>query len=230
MGFLYPKIAFRPPPGYRVRDAKLTDADDLTNIWYGSFNASHKLFEYATPDDAPTRKWFNELWTMGIEAGPGVIKTFVVEDLSKESKLVGFARFHVPQVDGNQDVPKPEVPDHWDPEVTDAIWGQIARSRERVMGQKTHWMAEFIGVDQGYQDKHLGHMFMDWGLRQADATGLQIYGDSTIRGLPIWKKYGFKEVGALHVPERPGLFEAYTIVPILWTPGTKETRDIMAKL
>lgn len=91
-------------------------------------------------------------------------------------------------------------------------------------------MAEFVGIDQGYQDKGLSHTFMHWGFRQAAATGLEIYADSTLKGLPIWKKFGFRELGVLHVPGRPGLFETYNIVPILWTPGTKETREIMAKL
>ncbi|KAI1109879.1 hypothetical protein F5Y14DRAFT_455582 [Nemania sp. NC0429] len=91
-------------------------------------------------------------------------------------------------------------------------------------------VGEFVGIAQGYQDKGLGRAFMDWGLRQADATGLEMYGDATVRGLPVWKKYGFKELGVLYVPGRPGLFDTYKIVPIVWTPGTKETRQIIAKL
>lgn len=57
-----------------------------------------------------------------------------------------------------------------------------------------------------------------------------MYGDATIRGLPVWKRYGAQELGVLNVPGRPGLFEAYEIVPVLFTPGTKEARAIIAKL
>ena len=135
----YAEQPHRPPPGFRVRDAGLTDVESITNIWYASFNPTHKFFDYATPDDAATRQWFNELWTMGIQAGPGVIRTFVVENLSQENKLVAFSRWHVPQADGSQDIPMPPIPAHWDPEITDALWGGMARSRERVMGKKPHW-------------------------------------------------------------------------------------------
>lgn len=76
---------------------------------------------------------------MGIVAGPDVMRTFVVEDLSQGNKLVAFSRWHVPQADGNQDIPMPPIPAHWDPEITEELWGGMAQNRARIMGQKPHW-------------------------------------------------------------------------------------------
>jgi hypothetical protein len=127
------------PPGFRVRDAEVTDAEAITNIWYASFNTSHKFWDYATPDDPITRKWLDDVWIVGIKAGPGVIRTLVLEDLSQGNKLVAFSRAHAPQADGNQNIPLPPFPAHWDPEITDGCFGGMARARARVMGKKPHW-------------------------------------------------------------------------------------------
>jgi len=129
----------QPPPGFRIRDAKLADVGSITDVWYASFNRTHKFFHYATPDTPTTRKWFDEFWATGIRAGPKVVRTFVAEDLANDNKIVAFSRWHVPQADGNQDVPFPPFPDEWDPEITEALWGGMARSRLRVMGKRPHW-------------------------------------------------------------------------------------------
>ncbi|KAI1282721.1 acyl-CoA N-acyltransferase [Xylaria sp. FL0933] len=223
----YVEQPHQSPPGYRVRDAELADVDSITNIWYTSFNPTHKFFHFATPDDAATRKWFNELWAMGIKAGPGVMRTFVVESLSQGNKLVAFSRWHVPQADGNQDIPMPPVPVHWDSEITDGLWGGMARSRARIMGKEPHWMAEFIAVDQAYQKRGLAFTLSDWGIRQADAEGLKIYGDASMKGLPVWKHYGCVERGIIRNPGRPGCFETYEVVPIVRLPKTKEVRELV---
>ncbi|KAI1122080.1 hypothetical protein F5Y10DRAFT_281989 [Nemania abortiva] len=221
----YAEQPHKPPPGFRIRDAELADVEDIVNVWYASFNASNKFFDYVIPDDAATRKWLQELFTMGIVAGPGVIRTFVVEDLSQGKKLAAFARWIVPQEDGNQDIPMPPVPSHWDPEITDALWGGMARSRARIMGQKPHWMAEFIAIETAYHHAGLAFALFDWGVRQAEAGGMEIYGDSTMRGLPVWKRYGAEERGLIRIPARPGWFDKYEVVPVVWTPNNKLARD-----
>ncbi|KAI3325096.1 hypothetical protein HD806DRAFT_465677 [Xylariaceae sp. AK1471] len=218
----YVEQPYRAPPGFRVRNAELTDVGSITDIWYAAFNPSHKLFDYATPNDATTRKWFEQLWTIGIKAGPGVIKTFVLEDLSRGNKLVAFSRWHVPQADGNQDIPMPPFPTHWDPYITTTLWGGMAQNRARVMGQKPHWMGEFIAIDHAYQNKRLAVIFADWAIRQADSAGLEIYADASEKGLPIWKHYGFEERGPpIQILGRPGQFETYEVTAIVRPAKTR---------
>ncbi|KAJ8132419.1 hypothetical protein O1611_g1203 [Lasiodiplodia mahajangana] len=222
----YPEHPHRPPSGFRIRDAELSDVESIVSIWYASFNASNKFFDYVTPNDTATRKWLQDLFTMGIMAGPGTIRTFVVEDLSRENKLVAFSRWIVPQADGNQDIPMPPVPPQWDPEITDVLWGGMARSRARVMGQNPHWMAEFIAIENAYHHVGLAFALFDWGIHQAEVSGLEIYGDATVRGLPVWKRYGAEERGlVIRIPARPGYFDKYEVVPMVLTPKTKATRD-----
>ncbi|KAF2968313.1 hypothetical protein GQX73_g5253 [Xylaria multiplex] len=225
MHLSYPEQPHYPPPGFRVREAELADVGSLTNIWYAAFNPTHKFFDFAIPDDAPTRKWLDELWTMGIVAGPTVTRTFVVEKLSEGNKLVAFARWHVPQADGNQDIPMPPIPASWDPEITDALWGGMERMRARVMGKRPHWMGEFIVIDQDYQKTGLALTLFNWGCHQADRAGLEIYGDASMKGLPVWKHYGCEERETIRIPGRPGSFETYVVVAMVRLPKTKAVRD-----
>jgi hypothetical protein len=223
----YVELPYTAPPGYRLRDAELADAGSITDIWYASFNPSHKFWEYATPDDAITRKWFDDLWTMGIKAGPGVIKTLVVEDMSQANKLVAFARIHVPQADGNQDIPMPPFPAHWDPEITEGLFGGMARARARVMGKKPHWMVEFIAIDQAYQNKRLAIVLIGRLNRQADAAGLEVYGDASMKGYAVWKHYGYVEQPGptVRIPGRLGQFETYELIPVVRYPNTSQVRS-----
>ncbi|KAI0395205.1 hypothetical protein F5Y17DRAFT_221559 [Xylariaceae sp. FL0594] len=226
------------PPGFRIREATLADVGGIIDVWYASFNRTHRFFDYATPDTPATRKWFEAFWTMGIEAGPTVLRTFVVEDLDDNNttaidndnndkkekekgkkKIVAFSRWHVPQADGNQDIPAPPFPDEWDPEISEALWGGMARSRERVMGKRPHWSADFVAVHTDYQNRGLAVPLVEWARRQAIASNVPMYADASMDGLPVWRHYGIVECGLIEMPRRPETYGSYEVVPIYWEPG-----------
>lgn len=127
------------PIGFKIRDATLNDVGDISRLWFLSFNQSHKFFEYATPENPEIRAWLEEIFMIGIKAGPSVFRTFVVEDVNMNHKLVAFCRIHVPQPDGNQEIPMPEFPDGYDPKIADGLWGGMERNRASIMGRQLHW-------------------------------------------------------------------------------------------
>ncbi|RYP88857.1 hypothetical protein DL769_000223 [Monosporascus sp. CRB-8-3] len=210
-------IPHKSPSGFAVRGASLDDVEDLTRLWYSAFNTSHKFWEVMTPADAITRQWWDDVWTMGIKTGPAHLKTFVVEDLSRGGRLVAFSRWNVPQADGSQNIPLPDYPPEWDPELTEALWGGMPKNRADVMGQRPHW--KFLGVHRGYQQKGLGFTLVDWGCRQADSQGLEVYLDATPKGLPFYKRYfGFEEKKVLEIPLRPETFGSYELMAVVRSP------------
>ncbi|KAJ6260175.1 hypothetical protein Dda_4398 [Drechslerella dactyloides] len=201
-----PTIQHKPPPGFRVREATLSDVDNLTQLYFTSFLPPHQLWDAVTPGDS-TRKWWNDNWAMGIKAGPEVIMTFVVEDLAENNKIVAFMRWHVPQANKSRDIPMPEFPPEWDASLTEALWGVNDQARAELMGRKAHWMGEFVGVNPLYQGKGLAQMLLHWGCQQADAFGLDIYGDASLRRLSFFKKYfGFEDRKRQHLPVRVDSF------------------------
>ncbi|KAK6499624.1 hypothetical protein TWF481_009989 [Arthrobotrys musiformis] len=126
-----PDVYHNSPPGFTVREAKYEDAEELTRLWFSSRNSSPN-------PDAKTSKWWSDVWNMGIQAGPNVVKTFVTEN--KDNKIVAFSRWNVPQIQSAQsDAPLPEFPDEWGAELTEALWSNAARNREDIMGHRPHW-------------------------------------------------------------------------------------------
>ncbi|KAK6516283.1 hypothetical protein TWF506_006192 [Arthrobotrys conoides] len=213
-----PDILHNPPAGFAVREASYDDVEDLTRLWYSSFNLSHPFWNFVTPDNSVTRKWLDDTWIMGIRAGPNIFRTFVIEDLSQNKKVVAFQRWHVPQADGNQNVSLPNYPSEWDPELTDALWNGMAKARAEVMGGRTHWMGEFTAVDRAYQKKGLAMTFVDWVCRQADAAGLEVYGDVTPKFYPHLEKFGFQDRMVITMPPRPECYGTYELKVIVRTP------------
>ncbi|CAH0024884.1 unnamed protein product [Clonostachys rhizophaga] len=214
------------PTGFKIRDATLNDVGDISRLWFLSFNQSHKFFEYATPENPEVRAWLEEIFVIGIKAGPSVFRTFVVEDVNMNHKLVAFCRIHVPQPDGSQEIPMPEFPDGYDPKIADGLWGGMERNRASIMGRQLHWMGEFLGVDPLYQGKSLVAPLMDWICRQGDETGLPIYLDATADALPIHKKRnGFTEVKPLVLkdPNTYGRFEVVAMVRLPKRPGFRSS-------
>lgn len=152
----YAEIPHRPPPGFRVREAELSDVEEITRVRYAAYNPSHEFYKYGTPDDPISRKWFDELWARSIMAGPDMIRMFVVEDISQGNKIAAFARWHVPRTDGAQGVPVPPFPAHWDAEVAEALWGGMVRSREASTGGKPHWGQSTLGSRHSYMFANSG--------------------------------------------------------------------------
>ncbi|KAK8064958.1 hypothetical protein PG994_007596 [Apiospora phragmitis] len=217
-----PEILHRSPAGFHIREATKDDVEDLTHLWYSSFNPSHAFWAVATPDDTSTRRWWNDTWSLGLQAGPDVLRAFVVEDLAQDSRLVAVARWNVPQEEGRQEIPLPDFPAEWDAEITDALWGGMPRNRREIMGQRPHWMLEFLGVEQGYQGKGLGFALVDWGCRQADKAGIGVYLDATIKGLPFCKKwFGSEEKKPLIMPTRRDTYANYELVTSVRLPSPK---------
>ncbi|KAJ6260173.1 hypothetical protein Dda_4396 [Drechslerella dactyloides] len=129
-----------PSDRFAVREATMDDIQALTQLWYDSYNNSNTFWEVMTPDDPITRRWWDGVWAMGIEAGPTKIATAVVEDLENDKRLVAMGRLNVAQADGSQaDYFMPEYPTTWDPQLTENFWGAMAKARKEIMGNRPHW-------------------------------------------------------------------------------------------
>ncbi|EPS35150.1 hypothetical protein H072_11467 [Dactylellina haptotyla CBS 200.50] len=198
-----PSIEHKAPPGYVIRPATLDEVEDLTRLWFMSFNSSHDFWKITTPEDKVTTQWFNDVWAMGIRAGPEIIATWVVEDLNQGGKAVGFSRWHVPQLDRSQEIPFPPFLKEWDPELVDAFWGGMACS--------IHWMSEFGGVDPACQRSGILTALLIWGCDEADAAGLENYLDATPQGRRIYLKFGFEDREPLPMLERPDSYGTFKL-------------------
>ncbi|KAK6508920.1 hypothetical protein TWF481_003688 [Arthrobotrys musiformis] len=208
------------PPGFEARRATYADVESLTRIWFTSFNATHDFWKFLTPDNASTRKWLNELWILGIKAGPDAIVTWVAEDLSKDREVVGFTRWQAPHPDGTVDIPFPDFEPDWDKEVADALWETIAEFRRDLMGSRPHWFAEFTCIDAAYSNYGIGPELAAWGCRQAAREGVEVYCETVpfSRHL-LFNRMGVVGMRTITIPKRPGVFDAYEVIAGIRPPN-----------
>ncbi|KAK6519424.1 hypothetical protein TWF281_003258 [Arthrobotrys megalospora] len=136
-------IRHNSPPGFKIREATYVDIEEITDLWFKSFNdrkyISHKFFDVAMPKNQATRDFLRDLLSMSIRVGPSKVVTHVVEDLSKGGKIVACGQFSPPQPDGPVDLPLPEFPKEWDYELADGLWGKKSDSRALLLGKLPHW-------------------------------------------------------------------------------------------
>ncbi|KAF3921317.1 hypothetical protein ABW21_db0208797 [Orbilia brochopaga] len=221
-----PKIQHRNPLGFKIRPATLNDVETLAQLWYDSFNPSHKVWDVLTPKTPATRRWLEDMWANGISAGPTKVLTHVVEDLQKDRKLIAYTRFSPPQQDGSQDLPMPSWPAEWDYEVSEAFWGGMERNRRDIMGKRPHWFGEFGSVVKDYQRRGVMFPLMEWVCRQADAANLEIYGDGTEAGIKYWRDhFGFQDRRIIELPKRPDTYGTYELMSIVRPPGAPIRAD-----
>jgi len=91
-------------------------------------------------------------------------------------------------------------------------------------------VAEFIAIDTDYQKRGLPLPFVEWARKQAIATGLPMYADASMNGLPVWKHYGVVERGLIEMPKRPETYGSYEVMAIYWEPGMSLREKPKAKL
>ncbi|KAK6542004.1 hypothetical protein TWF694_007775 [Orbilia ellipsospora] len=213
-------IYHQPPSGFSVTDATYDDVDGITQLWYDSFFRSHEFWKCATPDDAPTRQWLNDLWTIRIRAGPSFFRTFVVKDLSEDNKIVAFSQWMVPQTDEAKESYMPDYPPGWDLELANALWDGMGEYKAEIMRGKRFLLGEFIGINSAYRRQRLGAMLMDWGCRQADAAGVEAFHFTTKDGRLLHQSVGYQDMPMkpLTMPLRPQTYGTYEVVPQLRTP------------
>lgn len=91
------------------------------------------------------RKWWDEAHAMSLDNPAD--RSFVVEDLQNNGKIVAFSRWQVPQQDGNQERGWPEMdPSQFDMEIVGAFFGGMEENRRELMGSRPHW-CEYLFVD-----------------------------------------------------------------------------------
>ncbi|KAK6348559.1 hypothetical protein TWF718_006347 [Orbilia javanica] len=136
-------IRHKPPQGFAIREATFDDIEEVTDLWFKSFNdkryISSKFFDVAMPETQATRGFLRDLLSMSIRVGPSKLVTHVVEDLSNDSKIVACGLFSPPQPDGPVELSLPEFPKEWDSELADSLWGEKSDSRADLLGKQPHW-------------------------------------------------------------------------------------------
>ncbi|SMQ47185.1 unnamed protein product [Zymoseptoria tritici ST99CH_3D7] len=99
---------------------------------------------------------------------------------------------------------RPDIPGGlFDMELIEAFFGGVEVNRKEVMGERSHWFLEILGVHEDYQGKGVGASQLKWGTDQADEDSLETYLDGSTAGQPYYeKRHGFVPVKKMPIPDR----------------------------
>ncbi|KAF3288908.1 hypothetical protein TWF132_007783 [Orbilia oligospora] len=191
-----PAILHSPPLDFTVRLATTLDAPALTSLWFNSLTLT------SSSPSLATISWWNKVWTLGISLSPHLIQTYIVTH-KPTKQIVAFSRWQLPNQHGAQNTYLPDFPPEWDAGLTEALWSGISKTRAEAMGDRPHWMGEFLAIHPEYKGQGLGSMLVNWGCKQADAAGLEIYGDTTAENRKFFgRKFGFEDCRSFDMPRK----------------------------
>jgi hypothetical protein len=142
-------IDIQPPishkPDLKLDLAYPKDLREITEVWYKCFPEPfiRQMFPY-TPS---VLQWWNDANGYDMANKP-YVKFLVVRDMSKEGNgiIVGYAKWWVPKEDGRFTVEErfPKWEEKSDRALCDVWFGQMAKERKRLMGDKPYY-CKFCG-------------------------------------------------------------------------------------
>ncbi|KAH7344321.1 hypothetical protein BKA66DRAFT_434298 [Pyrenochaeta sp. MPI-SDFR-AT-0127] len=59
-----------------------------------------------------------------------------------------------------------------------------------------------LAVDMDYQRQGIGAQLVEWCGMRARTENVQVFGDSSTKGLPLYSRNGCKEIGRIHLPKQ----------------------------
>lgn len=80
----------------------------------------------------------------------------------------------------------------------------------------------YIGTDPAHSHCGAGHLLMQWGIEQCDASRSPLYLESTVEAVPFYHKYGFIRGETIALPVRPdggAKTEIYEEIVFTYTPA-----------
>jgi hypothetical protein len=118
-----------------IRPARLSDVDDMTNVFFESFN--QQFWTHILPDNSSNRCFIGEMWTKGMYTSTD--QTFVAVDTADYNRIIGVSRWQAPLYD------RSAVCDSWpelsmlDEDTAVSLFQAEDLSRRSIMGDRSHW-------------------------------------------------------------------------------------------
>lgn len=156
--------------------------DDHTTITFAAVDTSLR------PDNSPENRALPAWEQKGANTSDG--------------RVVAFARWRVPQEDGNLEEKWPELPEGLDMEVMGAFFGGMEVNHADLMGSRPHWFLQLLGTETEYQKLGIGRCFVQWGCKRADEERVECYVDASSMGAKLYKGCGFVSRKRLDIPDK----------------------------
>lgn len=174
------------------------DAPVLTDVYLSAF--THDLIsQLVFPRTPATHKWWTDMLREELSDPYAHFMCIVDEEATPAPQIIAFAKWNAPQPLSTQPQELPKWPEGADHEMGNLFFGELMNKRPENMGDRPHWYLELLATRLEYQGKGAGGKLIRWGLEKADAEDLETYLEGSPDGVPIYERFGFREVGRLSV-------------------------------
>ncbi|OKL55641.1 hypothetical protein UA08_09128 [Talaromyces atroroseus] len=181
---------------FKLRRASPSDVEQLTDVFFSGFRKDAVMASCFPEKPSVRRFWINGL--MKALSDPSVHIVAVVDTDAPGEPIVAYANWVSPtttDTDTEQDQAQPLYPDDGDDkELAEFFFPFLKEQRAKNMGGRKCWYLAALVCHEDHQGKGAGGMLMRYGLKQADDMNADIYLEASPPGVPVYKRFGFKEI------------------------------------
>jgi GNAT superfamily N-acetyltransferase len=186
-----------------LRRAELDDVNQLTDVFFSGFRKDGVMARCF-----PEKPSVRQFWIDGLIqdlADPSVHLVAVVDTDIEGSPIIAYATWVAPRTSKTlpakeQTHNPPMYPEDGDDLALAAFFfPHLKEHRERNMAGRTCWYLAALVCHEEHQGRGAGGMLMRYGVGAADAMQADIYVEASPPGVPVYKKFGFREIGRVVV-------------------------------
>lgn len=181
-----------------LRPAVEADIDQINDVFFSGF-AKDATVSRCFPNKPSVREFLTIGHVRRI-ADPNVHKVVVVDTDLPDSPVIAYATWVAPH-QPNPDEPELPLypPDGDDLALASFFYPYLKETREKDMAGRTFWHLATLVCHEEHQGRGAGKMLMRYGVEQADKMQADIYVEASPPGVPLYQRFGFKEVGRVTV-------------------------------
>ena len=141
-----------------------------------------------------------------------------------DGKIIGMAKWHLFLDPASTENPwDVELPPTANIALYNRFFGDLNAVRVKWLGGKRHILMAILAVDPEYQRMGVGHELLRWGLDLADEEQVETWIDASAAGHPLYKQFGWEDVGKVDIDLGPwgGEPKVSSVINMIRPPKTK---------
>lgn len=179
-----------------IAEARPKDLDSLTTILPRAFHPVNPYQRVAQPDTPTIRKWWYKVFQDEID-DPSCHPIVAINQVTdKDIGILTLRRFEPGEKGSGFWSMYPLTPDHRK-EMCDAFIVTMAEWRERLMGDRVHYLIELFGTAYVWKGKGVGSMMLQRACAIADQEAADVFVQANASAVGFYEKFGFQSEGEI---------------------------------
>ncbi|CAH0024433.1 unnamed protein product [Clonostachys rhizophaga] len=175
----------------KLRPAALSDVEQLTDVFFSGFK-NDAVMALCFPEKPAVRRFWIEGLKEALSDSDIHLVAVVATELPGEP-VIAFANWVSPNNKPNST--RPLYPDSGDnKELAAFYFPYLQAQRTKNMAGRNCWYLAALVCHEDYQGKGAGGLLLRYGLNRADEMAADVYLEASPPGVPIYKRFGFKEI------------------------------------